>query len=68
VRWEIPQLGVVISDVKQGENWKRDHRKSLRTNRRQRSKKFLIQMIESKLKAEPKSVLEPMPELAEIVF
>ena len=60
MRWEIPQLGVVISDVKQGENWKRDHRKSLGTNRRQRSKKFLIQMIKSKLKAEPKSVLEPM--------
>ena len=67
-RREIPQSGMVISDVKQGKNWtERDHRRNLKTNRRQESKKFLIAMIKSKETERPKSVLESMFELAEIV-
>ena len=59
----------MISNMKLGENWTaRGHRRSLRTDRRQGSKKFLIMMIESKLEAErSESVLGSMPELAEIV-
>ena len=58
---------MVILDVKQGEDW--TGRRSLGTNRRQRSKKFLIVMIESRLEAErPESFLGPMLELAEIVL
>ena len=56
---------MVISNVKQREDWMR---RSLRINRRQGSKKFLIVVIKSRLEAEPESVLGLMSELAEIVL
>jgi len=60
---------VVSSDVKQREDWTERGRRSLRTNQRQGSKKSLIAVIESRLEAEQsESVLESMPELAEIVL
>ena len=65
-RQKIPQSGVMLSDVKQGEG--RGHRRSLWTDRRQGSKKFLIAVIKSRVDIErPESVLGPMFELAEIV-
>ena len=53
--------------VKQGEDWTgRCHQRSLGTDRKQGSKKFLIAVIESRLEAErPESVLGPMPELGD---
>ena len=61
---------MVISDVKQGKDYtKRGHRRSLGTNRRQGSKKFLVAVIESRLEAvRSESVLESMPELVEIIL
>jgi len=60
----------MTSDVKQGEDWMgRGHRRSLKTNQKQGSKKSLIAMIELRLEAKrSESVFEPMPELVEIVF
>jgi len=57
---EILESEVVTSDMKQEEDWMgRSHRRSLRTNQRQGSKKSLIAMIESRLEAErPESVFE----------
>ena len=55
--------------MKQREDWTERGRRSLRTNQRQGSKKSLIAVIESRLEAEQsESVLESMPELAEIVL
>jgi len=56
--------------VKQREDWtEKGHRRSLRTNQRQGSKKSLIAVIESRLEAEQsESVLGSMPELTEIVL
>ena len=56
--------------MKQEEDWTGiGHRRSLRTDRRQGSKKFLVVVIKSRVETErQESVLEPMPNLAEIVF